>query len=135
MQFKINLGIDIVGRSGKIEDVIRSRLFYYVKLNLSEDRLQLWKEYLEETYKLDYSILYLFKLAIDNLIFEIQGKEYIGRIDSNVLIPDTKINLSFIINMIDKGNLEMYGTKLITNAFQYIEKNGKSFILRSYGLL
>lgn len=102
---------------------ISRKMKEYLKLNLTENRLKLLTDYINNNLNIPLSCWEILKLAIENLSVDYSGDDVIIKIDRNMYIPGSKHLLISVIKLIDNGNLEVPGLHILTNLQYEILKN------------
>lgn len=123
-----NVGID-----DTIKYVIKTSLFKFLKLNLSEDISNKTNSLFREL-DIDISLNQLINLFLENLkysenkdgicLIEVD-KEY--KISSN---SNKDYSLEYLIRLVDKGNLNWRGIHLFDSSLYWLQRNFNKFLLR-----
>lgn len=58
------------------------------------------------------------------------GNVQVVSIDTEMLLPNTSFYLIDLVRLINYGNLEVRGNRVIQEAFQYLEQNMNRILLR-----
>ena len=96
---------------------IKRKLLEYFRLNLNVDKVKLWDNYLS-TIGVNHKLNYVLRYIVDNLILTLNGSTYIIKINKNLQLDN--YNLDELARLIDKGNMEIKGTNLFTDGFEYL---------------
>ena len=96
---------------------IKRKLLEYFRLNLSVDKVKLWDNYLS-TIGVIHKLNYVLKYIVDNLILTKNGDTYVIKINKNLQLDN--FSLDELARLIDKGNMEIKGTNLFTDGFEYL---------------
>ena len=103
--------------------LIRAELMNYFKLNLVGYRATFITNYLKSSLNIDWSCMKFLNYMVNHLKTTSVNNEWIIYIDNYSVLPDTSYTLQSIARLIDMGNMELKGTHIITDAFNYVEKN------------
>lgn len=110
-----------------IYDTVLSEMKNYIVLNLVDDRYRMFENYLSDTMKIKQNLKNIMFTIIDNMIVEKSDKSS-WRISTNtsLLLKDNRYSLSQIERLIEYGNTEISGIRLISKMFAYIKSNLKT---------
>lgn len=110
-----------------IYDTVLSEMKNYIVLNLVDDRYRMFENYLSDTMKIKQNLKNIMFTIIDNVTVEKSDKSS-WRISTNtsLLLKDTRYSLSQIERLIEYGNTEISGIRLISKMFAYIKSNLKT---------
>lgn len=102
---------------------IPDKLINYVVLNCNEIKTLAMDEYLQENTDVDYSAVNILKFALSNMYV---GRTALGitlQIDTVLEVPNSNENLLSIVKLIEYGNLEIKGLRILSEAFGYVTKS------------
>lgn len=70
-----------------------------------------------------YSVYQVVMVILRNITFETNNKSAIIQIDPAAIFPYTTMKIKDVASFIDKGNLDIKGTHVFHNMFQFVENN------------
>lgn len=97
---------------------IKRELLEYFRLNLNVEKTDIWNSYLKKI-GIDRSIWYILSYIVDNLKITKSGNHYLVEINKNLQLDGH--NLDQLARLIDYGNLDIKGTNLFTDGFEYLK--------------
>ena len=97
---------------------IKRELLDYFRLNLSVEKIKLWDKYLNKI-GIEIPLWNVLLNIVDNLKIVKQGNSYLVEVNKNIQLG--KYNLDELARLIDQGNLEIKGTNLFTDGFEYLK--------------
>ena len=115
--------------SPKLNKAIRRELLAYFRLNLSVSNQHKWNDYFKDN-GIKITINKLFIVITNTLKFTISEDNYV--ISINNLIDVSGYNLEYLTRLLNYGNLDIKGTYLITDGFDYLQRNINKII--KYGV-
>ena len=113
-----------------INDLIKKELIEYFRLNLNVEMISKWNRYLKY-FGINYSLKWILSKIVETLEFTISNDSYIVKINNNIRING--YNLNRLSKLIEYGNNEIKGTKLIGDSFEYLKENINNIISREVG--
>ena len=97
---------------------IKRELLEYFRLNLSVEKTFLWNDYLKKI-GINKSLWKILSYIVDNIKIVKQGNSYLISVDKNIQLDG--YSLDTLARLIDQGNLEIKGTNLFTDGFEYLK--------------
>ena len=97
---------------------IKQELLDYFRLNLSVEKITLWNNYLKKI-GLNLTLWKVLSYIVDNIRIVKQGNSYLIEVDKNIQLEG--YSLDTLARLIDQGNIEIKGTNLFTDGFEYLK--------------
>lgn len=110
--------------SSLIRQIIISELLRYFRLNLSDQLLNKWDNYLS---KYNITLKQLLVKILNTMEFTTNKGKFIIMVSEVDKIDGVKISL--LARLLNYGNTEIRGTKIISNGFNYLNKNLRQILL------
>lgn len=86
-------------------------------------------EYLRDKLQISWTSSQIIQFAARHLRFAVVGNVQVVSIDTEMLLPNTSFYLIDLVRLINYGNLEVRGNRVIQEAFQYLEQNMNRILL------
>lgn len=96
----------------------------YIVLNLNDERVNNFENYLKEKLKISYSLKEIMFDVIDTMIVD-KRDDFTYSISTNdsLLLKDTSYTMSQLVRLIEYGDLNIRGLKLLSTIFRQIKSN------------
>ena len=94
---------------------------------LSLNKLKMWDKYLDTINKNHESAKEIILISLSELVYIIEDNYIIITINNNYVLSKLHLKLIDAIKLINFGNMEIKGYPIISDTFQYIEKNIKGY--------
>lgn len=112
-----------MSKSTFLDSRVKWELLRYIKAQLSPLLYETWDNYIKENLNLDISLNKLIRQIIKNLKFFENNDTFIWYVPDYIYLLSTEYKLNDLITLIDKGNVDIKGTNIFSNATIYIENN------------
>ena len=113
------------------DEIFASRVIPQLVINAINDTLYVtirnkehkaMKDYLEKEYEIDFEEIYE-SMTLDSFISTKTNGRYFIEINSFERVSNTNVNLKYILNFIDNGNLDVKGLHIVDKSMRYIQEN------------
>ena len=94
---------------------------------LSLNKLKVWDKYLDTINKNHESAKEIILISLSELVYIIEDNYIIITINNNYVLSKLHLKLTDAIKLINFGNMEIKGYPIISDTFQYVEKNIKGY--------
>lgn len=107
-----------------IFSTILPKMKEYIVLNLNDERVNNFENYLKEKLKISYSLKEIMFDVIDTMIVD-KRNDFTYSISTNdsLLLKDTSYTMSQLVRLIEYGDLNIRGLKLLSTIFRQIKSN------------
>lgn len=107
-----------------IFSTILPKMKEYIVLNLNDERVNNFENYLKEKLKISYSLKEIMFDVIDTMIVD-KRNDFTYSISTNdsLLLKDTSYTMSQLVRLIEYGDLNIKGLKLLSTVFRQIKSN------------
>ena len=103
--------------------IIKNRVITKLSLN----KLKMWDKYLDTINKNHESAKEIILISLSELVYIIEDNYIIITINNNYVLSKLHLKLIDAIKLISFGNMEIKGYPIISDTFQYVEKNIKGY--------
>ena len=103
--------------------IIKNRVITKLSLN----KLKAWDKYLDTINKNHESAKEIILISLSELVYVIEDNYIIITINNNYVLSKLHLKLIDAIKLINFGNMEIKGYPIISDTFQYVEKNIKGY--------
>ena len=103
--------------------IIKNRVITKLSLN----KLKAWDKYLDAINKNHESAKEIILISLSKLVYIIEDNYIIITINNNYVLSKLHLKLIDAIKLINFGNMEIKGYPIISDTFQYVEKNIKGY--------
>jgi len=124
MKLKIESKIGILDR--RFLQHLISAFPIFLNFNCDKKKLRNMEKYLQENVlrgRIKYSFNQVIVVILRNIIFSTDNHTAIIQIDSSAVFPYTNVKVKDVASFIDDGNLDINGTNVFHNLFEYIKDN------------
>lgn len=109
-------------KSTYVDSLIRYELSRQLIINLRAERYGEMESYLKDVLNIKSSLSSIIKKSVKSIKFTLTDNYYIGDIPKYIKVDNSDYSLKDIVDLIDKGNLEIKGTNIYTKSIEYVEE-------------
>lgn len=122
MEFRLTLPVQSSFFFGYVPNVLKSRF----RKERSRGKFIQIENYLDKI-NLGYNIIDILDTLIDTMSTVIEGRYVLYRVGDNRPFKDTKYTLNQLLNLIEYGNLEVRGARIIQRIFNELSFNERRY--------
>ena len=122
MEFRLTLPVQSSFFFGYVPNVLKSRF----RRERSRGKFIQIENYLEKI-NLGYNIIDILDTLIDTMSTIIENRYVLYRVGDNRQFKDTKYTLNQLLNLIEYGNLEVRGARIIQRIFNELSFNERRY--------
>ena len=122
MEFRLTLPVQSSFFFGYVPNVLKSRF----RRERSRGKFIQIENYLDKI-NLGYNIIDILDTLIDTMSTIIENRYVLYRVGDNRPFKDTKYTLNQLLNLIEYGNLEVRGTRIIQRIFNELSFNERRY--------
>ena len=122
MEFRLTLPVKSSFFFGYVPNVLKSRF----RRERSRGKFIQIENYLDKI-NLGYNIIDILDTLIDTMSTIIENRYVLYRVGDNRPFKDTKYTLNQLLNLIEYGNLEVRGTRIIQRIFNELSFNERRY--------
>lgn len=122
MEFRLSLPVQSSFFFGYVPNVLKSRF----RRERSRGKFIQIENYLDKI-NLGYNIIDILDTLIDTMSTVIEGRYVLYRVGDNRPFKDTKYTLNQLLNLIEYGNLEVRGARIIQRIFNELSFNERRY--------
>lgn len=122
MEFRLTLPVQSSFFFGYVPNVLKSRF----RRERSRGKFIQIENYLDKI-NLGYNIIDILDTLIDTMSTVIEGRYVLYRVGDNRPFKDTKYTLNQLLNLIEYGNLEVRGARIIQRIFNELSFNERRY--------
>ena len=104
------------------DSLIRYELSRQLINNLQAERCNEIESYLKDKLNIKTTLTSIFKKSVKSLRFTLMDNYYVGNIPQYIKVDNSDYSLCDIVDLIDKGNLEIRGTNIYTKSIEHVEE-------------
>lgn len=109
-------------KSTYVDGLIRYELSKQLIANLRAERYDEMESYLRDRLNIKNPLTSILKKSVKSVKFMLMDNYYVGDIPQYITVDNSDYSLRDIVNLIDKGNLEIKGTNIYTKSIEYVEE-------------
>lgn len=122
MEFRLTLPVQSSFFFGYVPNVLKARF----RREMSRGKFIQIENYLDKI-NLGYNIIDILDTLIDTMSTVIEGRYVLYRVGDNRPFKDTKYTLNQLLNLIEYGNLEVRGARIIQRIFNELSFNERRY--------